>query len=96
MTHHHTQTLRQWSNDKYSKLLDLIPTRNYILLGNFNAHTTLWSSKKDARGTQLLDLITDPDLVTLNTGQPKMADYDTTPDVTIMTPDIGAKIYGKR
>ena len=79
------------SKDKYPKLLDIIPTRNYILLGDFNAHSTLWSSKRDARGTQLSDLVTDRDLLTLNTGQPTMADYDTTPDLTIMTPDIGAK-----
>ena len=79
------------SNEKYTKLLDLIPTQNFLLVGDFNAHTTLWSNKKDTRGTQLLDLISDKDLVILNTGAPTMADYATAPDITIATPELGAK-----
>ena len=79
------------SNEKYTKLLDLIPTQNFLLVGDFNAHTTLWSNKKDTRGTQFFDLITDKDLVILNTGTPTMADFATAPDITIATPELGAK-----
>ena len=79
------------SNEKYTKLLDLIPTQNFLLVGDFNSHTTLWSNKKDTRGTQFLDLISDKDLFILNTGAPTMADYDTAPDITIATPELGAK-----
>lgn len=79
------------STEKYQKLIDLIPTQNYLLLGDLNAHTTLWSSKRDTRGAKLHDLTTDSDLVILNTGEPTMADFNTSPDLTLATPQIGAK-----
>lgn len=38
-----------------------------------------------------MDLISDKDLVILNIGAPTMADYATAPDITIATPELGAK-----
>ena len=61
------------SRDSYIQLLERIPTKNYILLGDFNAHHKLWSSTYNTRGKYLEKLLTDNMLVALNEGEATMA-----------------------
>ena len=73
----------------YTQLLDRIPTKNYILLGDFNAHHKLWSSIQNTRGKFLENLIAEKLLVILNGGEATMAAASTSPDLTLCTPALG-------
>lgn len=76
------------TRDSYIQLLDRIPTQNYILVGDFNAHHKLWSSTNNTRGKHLEKLLTDNLLVVLNGGEATMATSPTSPDLTLATPAI--------
>ena len=71
------------------KLFDRVPTKEYICVGDLNAHHTLWSSKEDERGRQLETLLTDKLLVVLNEKQATMASTPYTPDLALATPALG-------
>lgn len=75
----------------YHNLFALIPTHNYILVGDFNAHDMLWSDRQDSKGRKLLDIFSEHGLVVLNTGTPTMAEHSSSPDITLATPNLSAK-----
>ena len=76
---------------KKKKLNDIIPTQNFLLVGDCNAHNTLWSNRRDIKGEKLLEVLLEKNLVILNTGTNTMADHHSTPDSSISTPTLGGK-----
>ena len=73
----------------YEKIIDQISTKNYILLGDVNAHDRLWGPTQDTKGKNLTDLIFKYDLTILNDGNPTMTEHNTKPDITLATPNLG-------
>ena len=85
------------------KLLDTIENWNKttILAGDFNAHNKIWNNKQTdcARGKLLSSLIDMTNLIILNDGSPTLIKtpnaVPSTIDLTLVTPDIAAKIEWK-
>ncbi|MCG8049253.1 MAG: reverse transcriptase domain-containing protein, partial [Candidatus Thiodiazotropha endolucinida] len=73
------------------KIFDSIPHQNYILVGDLNAHDTLWGPRQNPRGRTLVEIIQEKGAAVLNDGAPTMADFTTTPDITIATPNLAAR-----
>ena len=73
----------------YEKIIDQISTENYILLGDVNAHNRVWGPTQDTKGKNLTELIFKYDLTILNDGNPTMTEHNTTPDITLATPNLG-------
>lgn len=77
--------------DRLRKLFDHIPHQSYILVGDFNAHDTLWSPKQNPRGKALSELLLEYGATILNDGAPTMAETESSPDITIATPNLSAR-----
>ena len=72
-------------------LFSKIKTENNIIVGDFNAHNSLWDSKlNDAKGHALLKVLNSHYLVILNNGQSTLSIHDTTPEITLASPTISA------
>jgi reverse transcriptase-like protein/retrotransposon-encoded endonuclease len=67
---------------------------NILITGDFNAHSKLWYSKtNDHRGSTITDLITNSNLITLNTDNPTRVpmasnQQDTSPDISAISNNL--------
>ena len=78
--------------------LSWIPVQsNSVYAGDFNGHSQIWDEIQptDARGEQILDWVLENDLQCMNDGSPTRLNPGTggfsTPDVTLVTPELGTK-----
>ena len=81
--------------DELFALQESLPDHKFIL-GDFNAHHTLWGSLRvNGKGEQIVKLINDSDLVLLNDGSPTRVDDNTGNlsflDLSLVSPTIAAK-----
>jgi len=78
--------------------LSWIPVQsNSVYAGDFNGHSQIWDEIQptDTRGEQILDWVLENDLQCMNDGSPTRLNPGTggfsTPDVTLVTPELGTK-----
>jgi len=81
--------------DELFALQDSLP-QNKVILGDFNAHHTLWGSLRvDGRGEQVVKLVNDSDLILLNDGSPTRVDDNTGNlsyiDLSLVSSTVAAK-----
>lgn len=90
-----TQNLEQ----KLTHLLNQIETP-FLVMGDFNAHHQLWgSSRNDARGNTVVDVIEELDCVILNDGSPTWERPSSNPsaiDITICSNSLASQLQWSR
>lgn len=81
------------SPDCHVNLTDLIGTNShdYVIIGDFNAHHSMWGNKTTPLGRHLVKHLDKAGAVVLNDGSPTTA-YGTAIDLTITTPSLARHI----